>query len=191
MSNDAGSGRVGRTKSTHRVHQICPIRRPKGYETRLIAAVDADTGDVVQWMLESIDKPPAESDWLKLYKVVAMAVAADETYNGETRVLFWLMANIQFGNFVATSIKEIAEELHVSRRTVSRVVASLLDRGLLQRDVVRKVAGFRFNPNAVFMGRGYSQKLRRDEWNKRLADKRAAQYEAAREDAARYEESKA
>ena len=191
LSNDAASSGSSRTKSAQVVSTICPIRRPKDHQTRLVGAFDGDTGEVIGWMLESIDRPPLESDWLKLYKVVAVAIANDERYNTETRVLFWLLANIQFGNFVPASVAHIAKELKINRRTVSRVVAPLMERGLLQRDKVKGVTGMRWNPNSAFCGTRQLQALKVSEWNSKLSESRDARASAEQETLKRFQDSTA
>jgi hypothetical protein len=169
----------------------CPIRKPSGYQTRLMAAVDAETGEVDAWYLESIDKPPDPNDWMMLYKCVALAMSQDnDVFCPQSRILFHLFGRLQFGNFVATTAKEIAETLGVHQRTVGRVINVLIDKGIMQRDRVRGVQGFRFSPNTVAMGTAESRAASREKWAMRAAQNRERKRRAEEELVREYHESK-
>jgi DNA-binding XRE family transcriptional regulator len=160
----------GTEKMPH-LSTLCPIRRPDNFRTRILAQVDVDTGEVVAWLMESLTKPPRKKDFLKLYMAVCVQLARSEAFGAEARVIFWLMANVQFGNFVCLTQREIATTLGVTRRTVSRVISKLKESGVLHDDELRGMSGFRLNPNLMFCGQPGSQARERQRWERMLADR--------------------
>jgi len=79
----------------------------------------------------------------------------DEVGNAKVKVLFWLMRNMDSGNMVKATVRQIAERSGVGEATVKRLMAALR-----KADVVRLEYGGRWilNPAVVFKG-GHSRRM--------------------------------
>jgi DNA-binding transcriptional ArsR family regulator len=79
----------------------------------------------------------------------------DEVGNAKVKVLFWLMRNMDGGNMVKATVRQIAERSGVGEATVKRLMAALR-----KADVVRLEYGGRWilNPAVAFKG-GHSRRM--------------------------------
>ena len=80
---------------------------------------------------------------------------SDEVGNAKVKVLFWLMRNMDSGNMVKATVRQIAERSGVGEATVKRLMASLR-----KADVVRLEYGGRWilNPAVAFKG-GHGRRM--------------------------------
>ena len=79
----------------------------------------------------------------------------DEVGNAKVKVLFWLMRNMDNGNMVKATVRQIAERSAVGEATVKRLMAALR-----KADVVRLEYGGRWilNPAVTFKG-GHNRRM--------------------------------
>ena len=129
-----------------------PIKKRRGVKSRVNLIVDQETQEVRGVYIEGNDKPPHPSDWVRILLAGAGYVASKPELSAEFRVFLTLLTNIQFGNFSRVSQTEMAEALEVSPAAVGRAVKKFIEVGLIQKDRVSGVTGYRFNPNIAHRG---------------------------------------
>jgi hypothetical protein len=152
-----------------------PIRKRRGTKSRVNLIVDRDTKEVKGVYIEGSDKPPHPSDWVRILLAGAEYAASRPELAPEFRVFLTLLTNIQFGNFSRVSQAEMAGVLGVSQAAVGRAVKKFIEIGLIQRDRVSGVTGYRFNPNIAHRGdeskipvaNAIYQAKRASDWQKR------------------------
>jgi hypothetical protein len=94
-------------------------------------------------------------------KAVARAVAEDQAWPADIRIFMLMLWQLEYGNFLAVSQRDISAFLVVSRNTVSRVVRRMLDANIIQSDKYKGASGYRLNPNYVHMGSDAQRAARR------------------------------
>lgn len=104
-------------------------------------------------------------------KKVARAVAEDGAWPADIRIFMLMLWQLEYGNFLAVSQRDIATFLGVSRNTVSRVVKRMLGADIIQADKYKGASGYRLNPNYVHMGSDAQRAARRREWSDMLKAK--------------------
>jgi DNA-binding Lrp family transcriptional regulator len=106
--------------------------------------------------------------YVQSLKGLARAVAEDPAWPADIRIFMLMLWQLEYGNFLAVSQRDISAFLVVSRNTVSRVVRRMLDANIIQSDKYKGASGYRLNPNYVHMGSDAQRAARRREWTAML-----------------------
>jgi hypothetical protein len=134
------------------------LRERKG--KRRILSVDADTGETLEGVAVWIGKK--KSAFTRLYGqrwfVVAqdplIQIAQDKELTGEAKsVLFYLLARLDFDNFIHLSQSEVVTTLGLKQQNVSRSICLLERKGLILRGPkLGSSYAWRLNPQYGFKG---------------------------------------
>ena len=140
-------------------------KRPSRYTVDMI---DRGTGEYLGCFVDSLGRAPSATDYVRVFKGLARAVAEDQAWPADIRIFMLMLWQLEYGNFLAVSQRDISAFLVVSRNTVSRVVRRMLDANIIQSDKYKGASGYRLNPNYVHMGSDAQRAARRREWTAML-----------------------
>lgn len=141
---------------------------------RKIASIDQNTGEILEGVVVycGVKKNPYSTGWIMNSQEALELLATDEDLTKEAfRVLIFLMARLDFENWIQITQKEIAEKLNIHKQNVSRAISLLESKGILLRGPkVGRSYAFRLNPYFGWKGKvknlnDYRNK-EQDEWTK-------------------------
>ena len=148
-------------------YMLCNVRRK-------IASIDQNTGEILEGVVVycGVKKNPYSTGWIMNSQEALELLATDEDLTKEAfRVLIFLMARLDFENWIQITQKEIAEKLNIHKQNVSRAISLLESKGILLRGPkVGRSYAFRLNPYFGWKGKvknlnDYRNK-EQDEWTK-------------------------
>ncbi len=121
-----------------------------------ILAYDRNTGEVVEGVpvLCGVKKNPYSTGWVMNSQQALEAIAKDKEITGRIhRILWFLIARLDFENWIQVSQKEICEELNMRKEDVSSGIKLLEKKTILIRGPkVGRSHSFRINPNFGWKG---------------------------------------
>ncbi len=124
---------------------------------RKIASVDQNTGEILKGILVycGVKHNPYAKGWIMNSQEALELLATDEDLTKEAfRVLMFLMARLDFENWIQVSQKEIAEKLNMHKQNISRAVKLLQSKEILIRGPkIGKSYAFRLNPDFGWKGK--------------------------------------
>ncbi len=124
---------------------------------RKIASVDQNTGEILKGIIVycGVKHNPYAKGWIMNSQEALELLATDEDLTKEAfRVLMFLMARLDFENWIQVSQKEIAEKLNMHKQNISRAVKLLQSKEILIRGPkIGKSYAFRLNPDFGWKGK--------------------------------------
>jgi hypothetical protein len=118
--------------------------------------VDRLTGEVQEGCMMWLPKRPPKigREFIMAFQDALPALAKDRSITCEQyRVLIYLIAKLDFDNYIQVPQTEIAKELDMKPSNVSRALGALLKRGtVLRGPTVAKRATLRLSPNLGWKG---------------------------------------
>jgi len=150
------------------------------FEGRVIDAVDRETGEILgqiktEKRVKTKNVPGFTSGYVQIAQTVFTKYAIGKTVS-ELRVLFALLARVDYGNVLNVCQSGLAKQLGTTRQVVNRSIHSLLRDGILE---IEGQAGrnkiYCFNPDLVWRGSwlGHRVKLRERAANQAQASRDA------------------
>lgn len=124
----------------------------------VLRSVDERTGEIMDgvavWVGPKIKSPYGRS-WFMQSQDAILTLAQDKELAGRpTRVLLYLLARLDFENFIHVPQVEIGQALELRAPHVSTAVRLLEDKGILIRGPkVGRSFGWRLNPNFGWKGK--------------------------------------
>jgi hypothetical protein len=126
---------------------------------RRVLSVDADTGETLEGVVVLVRKKSAFTRlygqrWFVMAQDPLIQIATDRELTGESRaLLFYLLARLDFDNFISLSQKEAGEALGWKKQNVSRAFKLLESKRLILRGPkLGSSYAWRLNPQYGFKG---------------------------------------
>lgn len=121
-----------------------------------ILAYDKNTGEILDGVpvLCGVKKNPYSTGWVMNSQQALEAIAKDKEITGRIhRILWFLVARLDFENWIQISQKEICKELSMRKEDVSSGIKLLEKKRILVRGPkVGRSYSFRINPNFGWKG---------------------------------------
>jgi hypothetical protein len=122
-----------------------------GLVKRQLGQVDLETGELLKgvtvWV--KIKRSPYVNGFLMANQEALLTLAQDKEITGECyRVLFVLLIELDYENYIYIPQKEIGKKLGIRPQNVHRAVKVLLQKGIL----LRNERGYRLNHNYGWKG---------------------------------------
>ena len=116
--------------------------------------INQRTGEIIETQTLSKEVKEVDIGFHKLW-IGHILETIEEVGNAKVKVLFWLMRNMDKGNMIKATVREIAERSEVSLITAKRLMTALR-----RADVVRLEFGGRWilNPGIIFKG-GHDKRM--------------------------------
>jgi predicted transcriptional regulator len=125
--------------------------------SRKIASVDQKTGEVLDGVIVycAVKRNPYAKGWVMNSQEALELLASDKDLTKESlRILMFLMARLDFENWIQITQNEIAETLDINKGNVSKAISLLETKGILLRGPkVGRSYGFRLNPYFGWKGK--------------------------------------
>lgn len=126
-------------------------------QRRKIASVDQDTGEVLEGVIVycGVKQNPYGKGWIMTSQDALELLAADDDLTKEAfRVLMFLMARLDFENWIQVTQQEISEKISIKKSNVSRAIALLENKGIILRGPkAGRSYAFRLNPYYGWKGK--------------------------------------
>lgn len=125
---------------------------------RDLITIDRQTGEILEGMPVWVGAKPISiygHRWFQMSQDPLLQIAKDKELAGRPmRVLVYLLARLDFENYIQVPQAEIAEELELHRTSVSSVISLLEKKGILIRGPkVGRSFAFRLNPAYGWKGK--------------------------------------
>ena len=124
---------------------------------RKIATVDQNTGEILHGVIVycSVKRDPYAKGWIMNSQEALELLAKDRDLTGETlRVLLFLMAYLDFENWIQIPQSKIAKNLGLQKQNVSRAIILLEKKEIVLRGPkIGKSYAFRLNPDFGWKGK--------------------------------------
>lgn len=123
-----------------------------------VRSVDTDTGELLENtpVYFAPRTPNALGDWIAMAQRALKEIAKDKDLKLESKnVLYWLLGELDFENYLLVNQSKIAEELEMRQANVSRAIKSLTDKGVfIPGPKAGRFRTFRLNPHYGWKGKG-------------------------------------
>ena len=119
---------------------------------RRIGQVDLETGELLKGFATwtEVKYSPYNRGWYMQSQEALVSLAQDREITGECyRVLFILLAELDFENYIYIPQTEIAQKLGMHPQSVHRAIKLLVQKGIL----LRNERGYRLNANYGWNGK--------------------------------------
>lgn len=128
------------------------IEDPDSHTVRIVK-VDS-TGKIVSESKPSRKYAKNVREFLKLFEEAGAYIAKQKLSGQQLSILFLILSNLDYNNFVRVSQKEIAEELGLHFQKVSGAMRRLVEVGILEEGPrVNMCKTYRMNPRIARKGR--------------------------------------
>ena len=121
-----------------------------------IASFDQDTGEILKGAIVycGVKHNPYSTGWIMNSQEALEVIAKDkEITGGIHRVLWFIVARLDFENWIQISQKEICKELEMKKQNVSSAIKLLEQKEIILRGPrVGKSYAFRLNPHFGWKG---------------------------------------
>ena len=135
-----------------------------------IASFDQDTGEILEGVIVycGVKQDPYSTGWMMNSQEALELLASDKDLTKESlRILMFLMARLDFENWIQVTQKEICERLRIKKPNVSKAISLLEEKGIILRGPkLGRSNAFRLNP--YFGWKGKVKNL--DEYRRREED---------------------
>lgn len=125
--------------------------------SKKVASVDQKTGEVLDGVIVycAIKRNPYSKGWVMNSQEALELLALDKDLTKESlRILMFLMARLDFENWIQITQNEIANTLDINKGNVSKAVSLLEAKDILLRGPkVGRSYAFRLNPNYGWKGK--------------------------------------
>ena len=144
-------------------------------QRRKIVSVDKNTGKILEGVIVycGVKNNPYNTGWFMTSQDALETLASDEDISKEAfRILMFLMARLDFENWIQVTQKEICEKTNIKKSNVSRGISLLEKKGIiLKGPKIGRSNAFRLNPYFGWKGKvknldEYRQK-EDDQWLKK------------------------
>ena len=124
---------------------------------RKIASFDQDTGEILRGVIVycGVKQNPYSTGWVMNSQEALELLASDKDLTKESlRVLMFLMARLDFENWIQITQKEISEKLGIKKPNISKAVLLLEEKGIILRGPkLGRSSAFRLNPYFGWKGK--------------------------------------
>ena len=124
---------------------------------RKIASFDQDTGEILRGVIVycGVKQNPYSTGWVMNSQEALELLASDKDLTKESlRVLMFLMARLDFENWIRITQKEISEKLGIKKSNISKAVLLLEEKGIILRGPkLGRSSAFRLNPYFGWKGK--------------------------------------
>ena len=139
-----------------------------------IASFDQDTGEILKGVIVycGVKHNPYSTGWVMNSQEALEVIAKDKEITGGThRVLWFIVARLDFENWIQISQQEICKELEMKKQNVSSAIKLLEQKEIILRGPkVGRSYAFRLNPHFGWKGDVKNlndyRKKRDDQWLK-------------------------
>ena len=125
--------------------------------SKKVASVDQRTGEVLDGVIVycAVKRNPYSKGWVMNSQEALELLALDKDLTKESlRILMFLMARLDFENWIQITQNEIANTLDINKGNVSKAVSLLEAKDILLRGPkVGRSYAFRLNPNYGWKGK--------------------------------------
>ena len=125
--------------------------------SKKIVSFDYDTGEKLDGVIVycGVKHNPYSKGWIMNSQEALELLAKDEDFSKESlRILMFLMARLDFENWIQIAQKEIAETLNIKKTNVSRGISLLERKGVIFRGPkIGRSYAFRLNPDFGWKGK--------------------------------------
>ncbi|SJM90680.1 winged helix-turn-helix domain-containing protein [Crenothrix polyspora] len=91
--------------------------------------------------------------WMMTFQDSLITIAKDKELTGATKsVLFFLMGNLEFENFITIKQVEIAKQLEMQKTHVSSAIKLLVNKGIILKVKEGTTSGYKLNPHYGWKG---------------------------------------
>ena len=122
-----------------------------------IASFDQDTGEILKGVIVycGVKQNPYSTGWIMNSQDALELLASDRDLTKESlRVLMFLMARLDFENWIQVAQKEISEKLGIKRPNISKAISLLEEKGIILRgSKIGRCSAFRLNPYFGWKGK--------------------------------------
>lgn len=123
-----------------------------------VGSVDLDTGEILEYSLVAMQRKIPNGfagGWLAMAQHALELIATSNLRGDDLKVLFFLLARLDFENLIQLEQVSIAEKLGMQKQNVSRSIKRLVDLGcLLEGPKIGRSRTYRLNPNYGWKGSG-------------------------------------
>ena len=124
---------------------------------RKIASFDQDTGEILKGVIVycGVKQNPYSTGWMMNSQDALELLASDRDLTKESlRVLMFLMARLDFENWIYITQKEMAEILGVKKQNISKAISLLEEKNIILRGPkLGRSNAFRLNPYFGWKGK--------------------------------------
>lgn len=114
--------------------------------------INRETGEVI-YALVPIDRAGRGGRWLTMMQAAFEHLAVEPLPARTMRVLCYLLARLDFDNWIHVEQQQVAEVLHLDKGDVSRSIKQLVDRGIIHRGPrADRICTYRLDPNFGWRG---------------------------------------
>jgi hypothetical protein len=122
-----------------------------------VVQVDAETGEMIEGAVLGMFYPKRQNGfgrgWVAMSQNAMMELARADLGAQDARVLFAVLARLDFENFLLLTISELAKDIGMQRPHVSSSITKLEALGVLQRGPkAGRSSTFRLNPSFGWKG---------------------------------------
>ena len=125
--------------------------------SKRVASVDQKTGEVLDGVIVycAVKRNPYAKGWVMNSQEALELLALDKNLTKESlRILMFLMARLDFENWIQITQNEIADALDINKGNVSKAVSLLEAKDILLRGPkIGRSYAFRLNPNYGWKGK--------------------------------------
>ena len=122
-----------------------------------IASFDQDTGEILKGVIVycGVKQNPYSTGWMMNSQEALELLASDRDLTKESlRVLMFLMARLDFENWIYITQKEISEKLGIKKPNISKAISLLEQKGIiLKGPKLGRSCAFRLNPYFGWKGK--------------------------------------
>jgi len=126
-------------------------------ERRKIVSVDQNTGEILKGVIVycGVKNNPYNTGWFMTSQDALETLASDKDISKEAfRILMFLMARLDFENWIQVTQKEICEKTNIKKSNVSRGISLLEKKGIILRGPkIGRSNAFRLNPYFGWKGK--------------------------------------
>ncbi len=142
-----------------------------------IVSVDQNTGKILEGVVVycGVKNNPYNTGWFMTSQDALETLASDEDISKEAfRILMFLMARLDFENWIQITQKEICERTNIRKSNVSRGISLLEKKGIILRGPkIGRSNAFRLNPYFGWKGKVKNlEDYRKKEEDQYLREKR-------------------
>lgn len=118
--------------------------------------VNKKTGEVKDGYFIYVAHPKAKirnERWIMTFQDSLITIAKDKEFTSSAKtVLFFLMGNLEFENYILIKQVDIARELELDKSDVSKAMKFLINKEIILKVKDRSITGYKLNPNYGWKG---------------------------------------
>jgi len=92
--------------------------------------------------------------WIMTFQDSLITIAKDKEFTGPAKtVLFFLMGNLEFENYIHIKQVDVAKELEMHKTDVSKAMKLLVNKGIIMKVKEGATSGYKLNPHYGWKGK--------------------------------------